>query len=103
MAVDQMVRKVQDALKVSKMQSKLPKALKVVDIRVEDYVDTDGEDALRVTVIIDEAVDVEKVSGRAVTDLKSAIRGRIRELGIDQWAYIQIAKQSEIDEADDEE
>jgi hypothetical protein len=98
MAVDQKIRKIQDALKLSKLKSKLPKDPKVVDIRIEDYVDTDKEDALRVTVVIDEDVDVEKVSGQDITDMKSAIRHRIRELGAELWAYIQIAKQSELDE-----
>ena len=69
MAVDQMIQKVQDALKLSKLKSKLPRNPKVVDIRVEDYVDTDGEDALRVTIVIDEDVDVENVSGQEITDL----------------------------------
>ena len=45
MAVDQKIQKIQDALKLSKLKSKLPRDPKVVDIRVEDYVDTDGEDA----------------------------------------------------------
>jgi hypothetical protein len=102
-AVDQMIRKIQDALKLSKMRSKLPRDPKVVDIRVEDYVDTDGEDALRVTVVIDEDVDIEKVSGQDITDMKSAVRRRIRELGVELWAYIFVAKQSELDEDDDEE
>jgi hypothetical protein len=102
MAVDQKIRKIQDALKLSKLKSKLPKDPKVVDIRIEDYVDTDKEDALRVTVVIDEDVDVEKVSGQDITDLKSAIRHRIRELGVELWAYIFVAKQSEIDEDDEE-
>ena len=53
MAVDQ---KILDVLKLSELKSKLPRNPKVVDIRVEEYVDTDGEDALRVTVIIDESV-----------------------------------------------
>ena len=103
MAVDQMIQKIQDALKPSKMRSKLPRNPKVVDIRVEDYIDTDGEDALRVMVVIDEDVDIEKVSGQDITDLKSAIRRRIRELGVDLWAYTQIAKPSELAEEDDEE
>ena len=51
MAVDQVVQKVQDALNLRKLKSKLPKSPKVIDIRVEDYVDMDKEDALRVTVI----------------------------------------------------
>ena len=103
MAVDQMIQKVQDALKLGKVKSKLPRNPKVVDIRVEDYVDTDGEDALRVTIVIDEDVDVEKVSGQDITDLKNAIRRRIRELGVELWAYIRIAKPSELEEDDDEE
>jgi hypothetical protein len=101
MAVDQMIQKVQDALKLSRVKSKLPRNPKVVDIRVEDYVDSDGEDALRVTIVIDEDVDVEK-SGQEITDLKSAVRRRIRELGVELWPYIQIAKPSELEEDDDE-
>jgi hypothetical protein len=103
MAVDQMIRKVQDALKVSKLRSKLPRDPKVVDIRVEDYVDTDGEDALRVWVIIDEGVDVENVDGDDITALKRTIHDRVRELGVERWPYVRFAKQSEIDEDDDEE
>jgi hypothetical protein len=103
MAVDQMLQKIQNALKPSRMKSKLPRNPKVVDIRVEDYVDSDGEDALRVMVVIDEDVDIEKVTGQEVGDLKSAIRSRIRELGVDLWAYIQLAKPSELEEEDDEE
>ena len=103
MAVDQMIQKVQDALKVGKLKSKLPRSPKVVDIRVEDYVDTDGEDALRVTVIIDENVDVEKVHGDDITALKRASHDRVRELGVERWPYTHIAKQSEFDEEDDEE
>ena len=102
LAVDQMIQKVQDALKLSKLKSKLPRNPKFVDIRVEDYVDSDGEDALRVTIVIDEDVDVENVSGQEITDLKSVVRRRIRELGVELWAYIQIAKLSELEDDDNE-
>ncbi len=96
MAVDQMIQKVQDALEVGKLKSKLPRNPKVVDIRVEDYVDSDGEDVLRVTIVIDEDVHVEKLSGQEITDLKKAVRRRIRELGVKLLALdIQIAKPSE--------
>ena len=103
MAVDQMIQKVQDALKLSKMRSKLPRNPKVVDIRVEDYVDMDKEDALRVTVVFDEDVDVENLNGKDISDLMNAIRGRIRELGVELWAYMRFAKPSELEEEDDEE
>ena len=99
MPVDQKIR---DALKLSELKSNLPRNPRVVDIRVEDYVDTDGEDALRVTVILDERVNVEKVSGQDVTDLKTAIRDRIRGLGVELWPYIHLVKQSELDEKDEE-
>src|SRR5262249_54853202 len=88
MAVDQVVQKVQDVLKPSKLRSKLPRNPKVIDIRVEDYVDSDGEDALRVTIVIDEGVDVENTKGEDLSDLVNAVRGRIRELGVERWAYI---------------
>lgn len=99
MAVDQ---RVVDALKLSDLKSRLPRNPKVVDVRVEDYVDSDGEDALRVWAILDEKVNPAKISGQDVTDLKRAIRDRIRELGIDLWPYIQLVKQSELDEDGEE-
>ena len=99
MSVDQ---KILDVLKLSELKSELPRNPKIVDIRVEEYVDTDGEDALRVTVILDEGVKVEKVSGEDITALKSAIRQRIRDQGVTLWPYIWFAKQSELDEDDDE-
>lgn len=103
MAVDLMIRKVQDALKLGKVKSRLPRNPKVVDIRVEDYVDSDGEDALRVTIVIDEDVDVENVSGQDLSDLVNAIRSRIRELDVERWVYVGFAKPSELEEDDDEE
>jgi hypothetical protein len=87
MAVHQMIRKIQDALELSKMRAKLPRDPKVVDIRVEDYVDSDGEDALRVTVVIDEDVDVEKIDGDDVMAVKRTIHDRVRDLGVDLWPY----------------
>jgi hypothetical protein len=102
MAVDQTIRKVQDALKLSKIRSKLPRNPKVVDIQVEDYVDTDGEDALRVTVVIDEDVEVEKVDGDDVTALRRTIHDRILGLGVELWPYVHFAKPSELEEDDEE-
>jgi hypothetical protein len=100
MAVDQ---KILDVLKLSELKSKLPRDPRVVDIRVEEYVDTDGEDALRVTVILDESVKVEKLKGEDITALTSAIRQRLRDQGVKLWPYIWFAKQSELDEDDQDE
>jgi hypothetical protein len=100
MAVDQ---KILDVLNLSELRSKLPRDLKVVEIRVEDYVDTDGEDALRVWVILDESVEVEDLNGNDITDLKMAIHDRLLQQGVELWPYIRFAKQSELDEDDEDE
>ena len=105
MAVDQMIQKVQDALKLGKLKSKLPRNPKVVDIRVEDYVDyrrrgcAAGDDRHR------------RGCGRRefersddITDLvKRRFAAAIRELGVELWPYIRFAKPSELEEDDDEE
>jgi hypothetical protein len=89
-------------LKFSKLKAKLPKNPRVVDIGVEEYVDTSGEDALRVTVVLDEGVDVEKLRAEDITGMIGEIRARVRDQGVELWPYIQFVKQSELD-ADDEE
>jgi hypothetical protein len=100
MPVDQKIR---ESLRLSDLKSKLPSNPRVVDIGVEDYVDTDGEDALRITVVLDEGVEVEKLRAEDTIALKSAIRQRIREQGVEMWSYIWLAKQSELDEPDEED
>ncbi len=56
-----------------------------------------------VLVILDEQVEVEKITGREVSDLKTAIRNQVRALGVELWPYISLAKQSELDEKDSDE
>ena len=73
----------------------LPRSLPVTGIEVEDYVDSTGEDALRVTVILDEAVDPTNFSGADVIRLKSAIREAIAARGVQRFAYIFLVKESE--------
>jgi hypothetical protein len=81
----------------------LPPYPKVERVEVEDYVDSDGEPALRVLVVIDEATDIGKNLGREVGDLKRAIRLSLRAHGITLFPYIFLAKPSELAEVDDEE
>jgi hypothetical protein len=95
------VQKIREALRLSEL--KLPKNPQVVDVQVEEYVDTSGEDALRVLVILDEGVKVEKLSGDDISNLKMEIRRRIRAQGVDLWPYIFLAKRSELDQGDSEE
>lgn len=104
MAVDPVVRKAQNALKLSKIRPLLPPDPRVVDLQVEDYVDMDGEDSLRVLVLIDDDVDVEKTRGRDIGDLVETIRQRVREQGIDRFTYIRFAQPKELaEEAEEDE
>jgi len=76
----------------------LPASLGVRRLDVEEYTAADGEPALRILVVIDEAVDPEHVNGRDVSLMKSAIRESLRRSGIALFPYVFIAKQSELDD-----
>ena len=82
---------------------RLPPSPPVVEVRVEEYTDSSGEPALRVTVVLDESADVEKESGETIGDLKSAIRQSLREHGVTLFPYIFLVKPSELADANDEE
>ena len=81
----------------------LPSVLQVEEVTAEDYTDTSGESALRVTVILAEEVDVENLPESAVGILKSAIREGLRNHGVTEFPYIFLAKRSELAEVDDED
>ena len=73
----------------------LPDSLPVVDVEVADYVDSAGDDALRVRVILDEQVEDAGLSGAAVVRLKAAIRECLLRRGITVFPYVFLAKASE--------
>jgi hypothetical protein len=58
-------------------------------------VDSTGNDALRVTLVLDESVDAARISGADVIRLKSAIRDAIAARGVQRFAYIFLVKESE--------
>ena len=90
-----------DALDIQ--QFRFPPTLPVVEVEVEDYTDSDGEPALRVQVILDEATDIDAIQGEEVGELKFAIRDSLRRHGITLFPYIFLAKRSELAEAAEEE
>ena len=69
--------------------------LPVVDIQIEDYIDADGDDALRISVILDEQIKDASLSGAAVIELKAAIRECLLRRGITVFPYIFLTKASE--------
>ena len=87
------VDQAREALRLADLR--LPSQPKIVGLEVEDYIDWTGEPALRITAVLDEAVDIEHVSGRDVSDLKLAIHDRLLECNIQLFPYIILVKQSE--------
>jgi hypothetical protein len=80
----------------------VPAGMHVLSIDAEDYTDWDGDDALRVNVVIDDATDVDKISGAEVSVFKLAIMDNLRKDGIMLFPYVFFAKPSELAETDEE-
>lgn len=97
MPVDEKTR---EALDIKRLR--LPLSPAVIRLEPEDYTDSTGEPSLRVLVILDEAVDVDKISGKAVGDLNFAIRDSLRKQGVTVFPYIFLAKPSELADTDEE-
>lgn len=81
----------------------LPAEIPIVDLKVEDYTDWTGDAALQITVFVDESLDPEKISGRAVGDLKNALQESLQKHGTTLFPYIHLVKRSEVEEAMREE
>ncbi len=97
MLVDEKTRK---ALDIKNLL--LPPGLPITRVEVEDYTDSTGEPSLRVLVVLDESVDVERVTGEAVGDLKMAISDSLIKHGVTLFPYIFLAKPSELAETDED-
>ena len=91
---------IREALELKNLS--LPARLPVLRLEAEEYTDSTGEPALRILAVLDESVDEEKLCGQDVGDLKFAIRKSLQERGITEFAYIFLAKESELEETDEE-
>ena len=76
----------------------LPAGLHVLRIDAEDYTDWDGDPALRISILLDESTDVEKLSGAAVGDFEQAIQANLRKHGVVLFPHFFYAKPSELAE-----
>lgn len=97
MPVDEKTRQALDLKKL-----RLPSGLAVTSVDVEDYTDWTGDPSLRVNVLLDESVDVEKVGGQAIGDFTRSIRDSLKRHGITVFPYIFFAKPSELQDADED-
>jgi hypothetical protein len=73
----------------------LPSRPEVVGIEVEDYVDSAGEEALRVYVIIRDGTRDEELSGESGLQMKRAIRERLQQRGVPLFPYVQYRTESQ--------
>ena len=98
MAIRERIEEINNLLEPKRLT--FPESMPVVRIEAEEYIDFDGEDALRVTVILDESVSVEdeSVTGKDINDLKDAIHDRLLENGITEFPYIYLTTESELRE-----
>jgi len=100
MVVDEMPR---EALDLERLRPELPSSIRVLNLKAEDYVDSTGEQTIRIRVVIDESTDIENISGEAVGELKAAIRASLRKHGVTVFPYFSLGKPSEWEEDHDEE
>ena len=78
---------------------KLPPEPKVSAIRFRPYIDSLGDEAWRVRVILDESVADEDRDWPALDPIDWAIRDALLKAGVKEFAYIRFAKASELAEA----
>lgn len=75
----------------------LPAKPKVDEIRWERYVDSLGEDALQVWVILDDATRLEDLKG-ARTPIQRAVHDALLQAGIDLFPYLRLVTHAELAE-----
>ena len=87
---------IRDALDVKNLP--IPPEMRILNICAEDYTDWDGNAALRVSVLLDDSTNVEKITGAEIGRFKLAIRDNLQKYGITLFPYFSIAKPSELAE-----
>jgi hypothetical protein len=80
----------------------IPASLRVLKIDAEDYTDWTGDAALRISVLLDESTEIEKVTGEEIGDFKGAIHDSLLKNGITLFPYIFLAKPSDLVETDED-
>ena len=93
-------RKIRKALNLKKLPP--PINMRVLRLDGEDYTTWDGDPALRISVLLDESTEVEKVTGEEIGNFERAIRENLHNNGISLFPYIFYAKPSELAETDEE-
>lgn len=88
------IEEARHALELDQLQ--LPDDVPIDEVRVEEYIDSDGEDSLSVQVVLSESADVSAISGDTLLDIKDRISERLRAIGFRLFSYISFVKLSEL-------
>ncbi|MCA1595609.1 MAG: hypothetical protein LC772_04185 [Chloroflexi bacterium] len=91
MALDE---KINEALRIENLS--LPSELPIEKISVEEYIDSTGDEALKVSVLLRDDFDEDTISGEAVNRLNHSIRDSLVARGILLFPYIWLKKQSDL-------
>jgi hypothetical protein len=78
---------------------KLPPRPKVVAIRHRPYIDSVGDQAVRVWVILEEGTPSDGPLWTELEPIERAIRDNLRKAGVEWFPYIHYATRSELTEA----
>lgn len=83
---------------VNVARTKLPPVPKVVDIRIEPYVDHLGDDSLKAWIILDDSTTDDDIVGGKAWKVKEVIRNSLLEQGVTLFVYPFLATESEYEE-----
>lgn len=75
-----------------------PGGLKVLEVKVDEYSDSSGEDALEVFVVVPDKTSDEQLRWDNVEPIDQWIRERLREAGETRFAYISFGTGSDYDQ-----
>ena len=81
-------------------QIPVPAGFNIVSIEAEDYTDWDGDPALRISVVIDENMDVDHISGEVINTFKRSVRDSLIKHGVTLFPFFRFAKPSELASTD---
>ena len=97
MKLAEVVEKAKKLLDLKKLP--LPEKPKVVELRIRPYEDHLGYDSLEIRVVLAEGTTRADRNVRNLDVIRDAIHDALLHAGIEEFPYIRMATQSELDEA----
>lgn len=83
---------IQDALELTKLP--VPPAMRIVNIKAEDYTNWEGEPALLITVLMHEYTNFKNIKGSDILALSRVIHDNLLNCGIQLFPYVRYTTRS---------